>query len=70
MVETLRYSLRNKKTIQIIYHGSGGITQRKIKVLKIDDEKITAYCYSKHGIRTFKIELILGASIIHENDEF
>ena len=69
MLETLRYSMRNKKVIQIIYHGSGGITQRKIKVLKMDDVKVTAYCYTKKGIRSFKLDSILGASMIHEDED-
>lgn len=69
MVETLRYSLRNKKIIQIMYHGKSGITHRKIKVLRIEEDKVMAYCYTKNGIRSFKMELILGASLIHEYDE-
>ncbi len=39
MLETLRYSLRNKRIIEIMYHGSQGITQRRVKVLKMDSEK-------------------------------
>lgn len=70
MLETLRYSLRNKKVIEIIYHGSQGITQRKIKVLRMDEHKITAYCYTKKGIRSFKLDAILGASLIHEDDVY
>jgi len=64
--EAIRYSLRNKAIINIIYHSSSGITQRKIKVISIHDETITAYCYTKKNIRTFKIESILGASIEHD----
>ncbi len=53
MLETLRYSLRNKRIIEIMYHGSQGITQRRVKVLKMDSEKVLAYCYTHKGIRSF-----------------
>ena len=69
MLEALRYSLRNKALIQMIYHGSDGISQRKIKVLRIDSDKILAYCYTKNGIRSFKISKILSATPIHEDLE-
>lgn len=68
MLETLRYSLRNKRIIEIMYHGSQGITQRRVKVLKMDSEKVLAYCYTHKGIRSFKLDSILGASIIHEEE--
>lgn len=66
--ETIRYSLRHKSIINIIYHGSSGISQRKIKVLNIEGKKVTAYCYTRKSIRTFKLDSILGASIDHENN--
>lgn len=67
--ETIRYSLRNKSIINIIYHGTTGISQRKIKVLNIDGQKVTAYCYTKKSIRTFKLDSILGASVDRDHDE-
>jgi len=41
------------------------ITQRKIKVLKINDDDIEAYCYLRHSIRHFKKDNILAAQYTH-----
>ncbi|MBU5484953.1 hypothetical protein KQI86_11455 [Clostridium sp. MSJ-11] len=57
----LRTSLTEHKIIDIMYLKGNEITQRKIKVIKINDNNIEAYCYLRNNIRHFKKENILAA---------
>ena len=57
----LKTSLAAHKIITIMYQKDTEITQRNIKVLRINDKDIEAYCYLRHSIRHFKIENILAA---------
>ncbi|MEW9096150.1 MAG: hypothetical protein AB2417_13810 [Clostridiaceae bacterium] len=57
----LRTSLVEHKIIDIMYLRGNEITQRKIKVIKINDNDIEAYCYLRNNIRHFKKENILAA---------
>jgi predicted DNA-binding transcriptional regulator YafY len=57
----LKTSLNRQKIITIIYQSKDKITQRKIKVLKIENDVVEAYCYLRHQIRHFKLESILSA---------
>lgn len=56
----LRTSLTAHKIITIMYQKGNEITQRNIRVLRINDKDIEAYCYLRHEIRHFKIENILA----------
>lgn len=60
----LKASLEAHKAINIMYMKNSEITQRKIKVLKIRDEDIEAFCYLRHGIRHFRKENILAVEYI------
>ena len=64
----LNYSMDNNAWLMMIYQKNGEITQRQIKVLKIYDDRISAYCRKAKGYRTFKIENILAVEIIKENE--
>ena len=44
-----------------MYQGRKEITQRDIKIMKVMDKDIKAYCYLRHQIRHFKKENILAA---------
>lgn len=48
--------------VKIIYSGSSGISERNIKVLEIQDNKIKAYCYLRKQVRYFKKDSILSAA--------
>ena len=54
-------SLKNHRTVTIMYQGRKEITQRDIKIMKVMDKDIEAYCYLRHQIRHFKKENILAA---------
>lgn len=65
MEYVLKSSLEAHKTINIVYKKKNEITQRKVKVLKIKDNDIEAYCYLRKQIRHFKKENILAAQYTH-----
>ncbi len=57
----LNASLERNIIINIIYENEGGVTQRDIKVIEMNEEYIKAYCYLRHQIRIFKRGSILSA---------
>lgn len=57
----INYSLKNRKPIDIIYMKGMEITQRRIKVYKIENDIIKAIDIDKGVIRCFKKEFILSA---------
>jgi predicted DNA-binding transcriptional regulator YafY len=61
----LRRALEDHQEITIMYIKGSDITERKIKVKKIDNDNIEAYCYLRHQIRHFKKENILSAMYTH-----
>lgn len=58
----LEASLENHQVIVIIYQKGNEITKRKIRVIRITDNDVEAYCYLRGQIRHFKKENILSAS--------
>lgn len=58
----LRASLERGSIITIIYNGKSGMSERNIKVLDIQGNKIKAFCYLRKQVRNFKLENILSAS--------
>jgi predicted DNA-binding transcriptional regulator YafY len=59
----LRTSLEKHSIITIIYQRNKDITERNIKVLHINNDRIEAYCYLRQQIRIFKMDNILAASL-------
>lgn len=67
MIEfVLEDSKLNKSNIVIVYQKGDEITQRKIRVNRIDNGIIQAYCFRKRSIRNFKRENVLAAIKIDE----
>jgi len=56
----LKNLLQDHKIVTIIYQRGNEITQRDIRVMKLMDKDIEAYCYLRHQIRHFKKENILA----------
>lgn len=54
-------SLKDHRIVTIMYQGRKDITQRDIRIMKVMDKDIEAYCYLRHQIRHFKKENILAA---------
>ena len=65
MEYVLKSSLDAHKIITIMYQKNKEITQRKVKILKIKEDDIEAYCYLRKQIRHFKKENILAAQYTH-----
>lgn len=63
----LKHSLSEHKIISIIYMDKkdNKLSQRNIKVLKMQDDEIEAYCYLRQQVRHFKKENILAAEYTH-----
>jgi predicted DNA-binding transcriptional regulator YafY len=61
----LNRALENHQEITIMYIRGSEITERKIKIRKIENDNIEAYCYLRHQIRHFKKENILSAMYTH-----
>ncbi|RCW67052.1 hypothetical protein DFR57_108152 [Saliterribacillus persicus] len=64
MMFMIKKSLREDMRIAIFYiDGKNHISNRYIKVLKIGQHDILAYCYFRNKVRKFKIENILSAEL-------
>ena len=61
----IRTSLNEHKIITIMYQKGSEITQRNIKVLKLEKDTIEAYCYLRHKVRHFKKDNILAAARVN-----
>lgn len=48
--------------ITIVYLGSSGISERNIRVLEINEDRVKAYCYLRKQVRYFKNGNILSAA--------
>ncbi|KPH76060.1 WYL domain-containing protein [Oceanobacillus caeni] len=60
-------SIDNKEKIIIFYMDSNNqVTERYIRVLKLHDNYILAYCYYRKQVRTFKLDNILSAGPIRK----
>jgi len=58
----LNRSIQQKEKIMIFYMDSAGnVTQRYIRVNRINENTIVAYCYWRKKVRTFKLDNILSA---------
>ena len=61
----LKASLKEQRIIIILYLKGNEITQRTIKVIKITDDDVQAYCYLRKELRRFKKNNILAADYTH-----
>ncbi|MFC7060865.1 hypothetical protein [Halobacillus seohaensis] len=54
-------AFESKEKLELIYIDSDGqLSQRIIRVVKMDHNGLLAYCYSKQQVRSFKKENILS----------
>lgn len=60
-------SIKNKETIIIFYMDQDNkVTQRYVRVLKINDSHILVYCYYRKKIRTLKLDNILSCGPVRK----
>lgn len=56
----LKKSLLDHKIVTIVYQRGKEITQRDIRIMKLMDKDVEAYCYLRHQVRHFKKDNILA----------
>lgn len=62
MNQLLMKAMTEKRTIVIFYQDQyNNVTERFIRVLRVNDEVVTAYCFWRKQVRNFKIANILSA---------
>ncbi|KPH71571.1 MULTISPECIES: hypothetical protein [Bacillaceae] len=66
MIKLLNHSLQTREKIKIIYYSNDKkLSQRTIKVIKMNDSNVLAYCYMKHSVRVFKLDNILAVESVY-----
>lgn len=54
-------SASNGELLEMIYQDNkGNISQRRVKVLSVNDESFRAYCYARRQQRTFIVRNVLS----------
>ena len=61
----LKNSLQDHKIVTIMYQVGKEITQRDIRIIKLMDKDVEAYCYLRHQVRHYKKEKILAITYAH-----
>lgn len=64
--QTLLLAKRVDKPVVIVYQGKKEISQRRVYIRKIAEDKITVYCTKKKAIRVFDKAGVLSAMIAEE----
>lgn len=65
MVEfIINQALKTQRKIEIIYLCDKGITKRIIKPIKLENNTLEAFCFTRNSIRKFKMEGILSAGYV------
>jgi len=59
-------ALKEDRRLEIVYESNNVFTQRRIKVIELKENTVTAYCYLRRQKRSFKWEQILSAQIVFE----
>ncbi|MDQ0350710.1 putative DNA-binding transcriptional regulator YafY [Alkalibacillus filiformis] len=61
MNQLFQKSLQDRRKLEMVYMDSkNNITQRTVRIVKMDDDRILAFCYTKKKVRSFKKENILA----------
>ncbi|QQZ07852.1 hypothetical protein [Heyndrickxia vini] len=64
-----QYALNTGQKLEIIYISKlNQFSQRKIKVLSVGEDSISAFCYLRNNRRVFKLENILSVEICKKFD--
>ncbi|MCM3110697.1 hypothetical protein [Lederbergia lenta] len=63
----LKRAAGTETKLEMIYLSNDGtVSQRIIKVLKVTDESVKAYCYYRKRFRSFKLENILSVGPLRQ----
>ena len=63
----LKRATENKEVLEMIYQNNKGeFSQRRIQVIKMNEESFSAYCFTRKQQRTFKISNILSVGPVRK----
>ena len=58
----LKQAFEQHTPISIIYKKNNSFSQRKIKIIRLNEDTVWAYCYFRQDYRQFKIDHILSVA--------
>lgn len=62
-------SIRNKEKIIMMYiDHENNVTQRYVRIIKMDDTFVLAYCFYRKQVRTFTIDNILSCRTVKRTE--
>lgn len=63
----LKRAVESKEVLEMIYQNNKGeFSQRRIQVIKMNEESFSAYCFTRKQQRTFKISNILSVGLVRK----
>ncbi|KLV27215.1 hypothetical protein ABW02_06740 [Niallia circulans] len=63
----LKRAAESKEVLEMIYQNNKGeFSQRRIQVIKMNEESFSAYCFTRKQQRTFKISNILSVGPVRK----
>lgn len=67
MIGLLKRAAESKGVLEMIYQNNKGeFSQRRIQVIKMNEESFSAYCFTRNQQRTFKISNILSVGPVRK----
>ncbi|MBR4079288.1 MAG: WYL domain-containing protein [Christensenellaceae bacterium] len=66
---TIRKAMEYHRRIRIIYEKDGAFTERTIRPYQLKDNELHAYCYMRSSKRRFRLENIIGAVMLPEDEK-
>ncbi|MDR4318376.1 Uncharacterised protein [Niallia circulans] len=67
MIGLLKRAAESKEVLEMIYQNNKGeFSQRRIQVIKMNEESFSAYCFTRKQQRTFKISNILSVGPVRK----
>ncbi|GAB6936011.1 hypothetical protein JCM14720_19320 [Calditerricola yamamurae] len=62
MLRDLQRYLVRRQVVDIVYMDRAGrLSQRRVRLLRVDAHHVRAYCYERRAVRTFSLANILAA---------
>lgn len=63
----LKRAVESKEVLEMIYQNNKGeFSQRRIQVIKMNEESFSAYCFTRKQQRTFKISNVLSVGPVRK----
>ena len=66
---TIRKAMEYHRRMRIIYEKDGAFTERTIRPYMLKDNELYAYCYMRGSRRRFRLENIIGAVMLQEEEK-